>query len=126
MGLRMENFNILGDHWKIRLLAGGGSPRKTDIEGGLPKKGGLGQFTGLRRELGKKKRVVFFKQVYTPIHTMNQTVKCAQLIEYNTINIFLGKQCTKCDEEASPRPFHKKSKLDQHSEMLYSFFLLYN
>ena len=30
MGLRMKNFDVLGNHWKIRLLRG--SLRKTDIE----------------------------------------------------------------------------------------------
>ena len=40
MGLRMKDFNIFGVHWKIRFLGGGGS-RKTNILGGLPKKGGL-------------------------------------------------------------------------------------
>ena len=54
MGLGMKNLNILGVYWKIWLS--GGSSRKTDIEGGLPKKGGLGQFADLREGgLGKKK-----------------------------------------------------------------------
>ena len=52
----------------------------------------------------------------------NQTIKFVQLIEYNMRNAFLGKSCTKCDEETSLRPFHLKSSLnitlDQHSEML--------
>ena len=39
MRLRMKNFDILGIHWKIQLL--GESSWKTNIEGGLPKKGGL-------------------------------------------------------------------------------------
>ena len=39
MVLRMKIFNILDVHWKIGLLAGGGS-RKINIEGGeLPKRG---------------------------------------------------------------------------------------
>ena len=37
--LRMKIFNIFGVHWKIRLLEG--DSQKTNIEGGLPKKGGL-------------------------------------------------------------------------------------
>ena len=37
MGLRMKNYIIFGVHWKIWLLEGGS--RKTDIEGGLPKRG---------------------------------------------------------------------------------------
>ena len=34
MVLRMKNFNILGIHWKIWLLGGGGS-QKNNIEGGI-------------------------------------------------------------------------------------------
>ena len=53
----------------------------------------------------------------------NQTIKLGQLIEYNMKNIFLVKSYTKCGEEASPKPFYKKSKLslslDQQSKMLY-------
>ena len=52
MVLRMKNFNVLGGshfnvlgvHWKIRILGGGGGSRKTDIVGGgggYPKKRGL-------------------------------------------------------------------------------------
>ena len=60
MVLRMKNFNILGVHWKIQLLGGGGGGSgKTNIEGRLPKKEGLGQFADLRGGLGKKEGVVF-------------------------------------------------------------------
>ena len=56
----------------------------------------------------------------------NQTMKFGQLVEYNMRNIFLEKSYTKYGGEASPRLFYKKSKfsisLDQHSEMLFSFF----
>ena len=49
-------------------------------------------------------------------------MKFGQLIEYNIRNIFLEKLFTKCGEEASPSPFHKRSKfsvfLDQQNEML--------
>ena len=52
----------------------------------------------------------------------NQAMKFSQLIEYNMRNTLLEKSYTKCDGEANPRPFYKKSKLsislDQHSEML--------
>ena len=41
----------------------------------------------------------------------NQALKFGQLIEYNMRNIFLEKSYAKCDREASPRPFYKKSKL---------------
>ena len=34
-----------------------------------------------------------------------QTMKFGQLIEYDTINIFLGKPCTKCGGEIIPRAF---------------------
>ena len=65
-----------------------------------------------------------------PIHILpnisrsegNKTLKYGQLIEYNMRNIFIGKSYTKWGEEASPRPFYKKSKLsipmDQQSEIL--------
>ena len=43
-GLTMKIFNILGVHWKIRFLGGGIHLRKTNIERGLPKKGGLDSF----------------------------------------------------------------------------------
>ena len=41
--------------------------------GGLPKKGGLGEFADLRGELGKKEGGVFLGRwgVDTPMHTMN-------------------------------------------------------
>ena len=41
----------------------------------------------------------------------NQTIKFGQLTECNMRNIFLENWYTKCDGEASPRPFSKKSKL---------------
>ena len=56
-------------------------------------------------------------------------MKFGHLIEYRMENIFLKKWYAKCDDEASPRPFYKKLKLntslDQQSEILYSLFLLY-
>ena len=51
----------------------------------------------------------------------DQTMKFSQLIEYKVRNIFLGKPCTKCGVEASPKFFYIKSNfsitLDQQSEM---------
>ena len=51
----------------------------------------------------------------------NQTMKFGQLLEYDMRNIFPEKLYTKCGEEASPRPFYKKSKLmislNQQSEI---------
>ena len=51
----------------------------------------------------------------------NQVVEFGQLIDYNKRYIFL-KSYTKCDGEASPRPFYKKARssvsLDQQSETL--------
>ena len=38
-------------------------------------------------------------------------MKCGQLVEYNTRNIFLEKSYTKFGGEPIPRPFSKKSKL---------------
>ena len=65
MGLSMKNFNILGVHWKIQLLGwggGGGFTKKQYRDGGLPKKGGLGQFAdlGVGWGLDKKEGGVFF------------------------------------------------------------------
>ena len=48
MVLRMKSFNILGIHWKIWLLGGGGLTKNQYRGGGLPKKGSLGQFANLR------------------------------------------------------------------------------
>ena len=47
--------------------------QKTNIEGGLPKKGGFGQFADLRGGLGKKERGggVFEEGVDTLMHTMS-------------------------------------------------------
>ena len=77
MVLRMKNFNIFGVHWKIRLLrvvvgrGGGGGSRKTNIEGGLPKKGErLGQFPDLSGGLARKRGWWFWGGVDTPLHTM--------------------------------------------------------
>ena len=36
----------------------------------LPKKGGLGQFAGLRGGLAKKRGVMFLRGADTPMHTM--------------------------------------------------------
>ena len=41
----------------------------------------------------------------------NQTMKFAQLIEYDTTNIFLEKSYMKCGGEIIPRSFSQKSKL---------------
>ena len=69
MVLRMKNFNILRVHWKMRLLGVGGS-RKTNIEGGLPKKEGLGQFVDFREGggLGKKEGGCFWRGWYPNAH----------------------------------------------------------
>ena len=51
------------------------------------------------------------------------------VIEYDMKNIFLPKLFTKSGGETSPRPFHKKAKLnrflDQQAKRLYSQFLVY-
>ena len=59
----MKNFDILRVHWKIRLL--GGSSRKTNIEGGLLRKGG---FDGLQIWEGYRKKdgVVFLRGDWYP------------------------------------------------------------
>ena len=68
MGLRIKNFNILGVHWKIRLLGRGvwtgGLGQFADLRGG----GSLGGKGG--RELGRKEEVVLLRGIDTPMHTM--------------------------------------------------------
>ena len=45
----MKNLNILGVHWEIRFLGGGGVVhKKNNIEEGIAKKGELGHFADLR------------------------------------------------------------------------------
>ena len=41
-----------------------------------------------------------------------ETMKFGQLIEYNVRKIFLEKSYRKCGRETIPRPFSKKSKLN--------------
>ena len=40
-------------------------------------------------------------------------------------NIFMEQSNTECVGQTAPRPFFKKSKLRQESEILYSLFLWY-
>ena len=59
----------------------------------------------------------------------NQAMKFGQIKEYNMINIFIKKSCTKCGGQTSSRSFFKKLKLStylhQQSEVSYSLFLLH-
>ena len=77
MVLKMKNFNVLGVHWKIRLLGEGGGSRKTNIERGLSKKPPLGQFADLKEDLARKRGVVFFRGGGgdTLMHTKRCSVK---------------------------------------------------
>ena len=50
----------------------------------------------------------------------NQTMKVSQRIEYNKRNSFLEKSYTKCGGEASPRPFHEKSKLSISGSIVWN------
>ena len=56
----------------------------------------------------------------------NQTMKFGQLIEHNMRNIVLEKSYTKYVGQASPRPFHKKSKMSMSLDLEYTkgLFLL--
>ena len=65
MVLRIKNFNILGVHWKIRLL-GGRCSRNTNAERELPKKGGLDSLLNSRGGLGKKEGGVFLRGGWYP------------------------------------------------------------
>ena len=73
MGLRMKNFNIMGVHWKIQFLSGGGGSHKKPIyiyREDLPEKGGLGQFADLRGGLAEKEGVVFLRGGLIPQCTL--------------------------------------------------------
>ena len=79
MGLRMQNFNMLGVHWKNLTFKGGGSSQETDIEGGFPKKGELGQFADLRGVLTRKRTWCFWGVgVDTLMHTMKDLASSLQ------------------------------------------------
>ena len=69
MRLSAKNRNVLGASLKNPTFKGGS--QKTNIEGGLPKKRGLGQFANLRggawQEIGV---VVILRGVDTPMHAM--------------------------------------------------------
>ena len=54
MVLRIKNFNILGGLLKNTTFRGEGVSQKTNIEEGVPKNRGLGQFADLRGGLGRK------------------------------------------------------------------------
>ena len=67
LGLRMKNLNIMEVDWKIWFLRW--VHEKPIYIGELPKKGGLGQFAGLRGwgwGLDKKEGVVFLKGSWYP------------------------------------------------------------
>ena len=59
----------------------------------------------------------------------NQAIKFGQLIECKMRNIYFEKSYTKYGGETSPRAFYKNRKLsiylDQQSEMLYFFFIIW-
>ena len=65
----MKNVSILGVHWKIQLLEGG-AHEKSIKRGGLPKKGGLGQFADLRAAWQERGGGVL-EGVDTPMRTMS-------------------------------------------------------
>ena len=77
MVLRIKNFNILGVHWKIRLL-GGRCSRNTNAERELPKKGGLDSLLNSRGGLGKKEgggvflRVGWYPNAHYTRHTQHR------------------------------------------------------
>ena len=56
-GLMIKKFNIVGFHWKIWFLGGGGSRKNKYIER-IALKGGLAQFADLNEGLAKKRIVV--------------------------------------------------------------------
>ena len=52
-----------------------GNSRKTNIQGGLPEKGGLGQFTDLRGALQERGGGLFLRGVDTPMQAMTTFLK---------------------------------------------------
>ena len=79
MVLRMKNFNILGVHWKIRLL--GGFTKNQYRGGDCPKRGkGLDSLSIYKGGgLARKKEVVFLRRVDTPM----RTVRVVQNLKWN-------------------------------------------
>ena len=71
MVLRMKNFDILGVHWKMWLIEGGGHKKPTEIRDCL--KAGLEQFEDLREEAWQERRGWCFwkgEGADTPMHTL--------------------------------------------------------
>ena len=75
MVLKMKNFNILGVHWTIRLLGGGGELTKNQYRVGIAWKEGLGQFANLGGAWQERVGGVFEGGVDTPMHTMRRKLK---------------------------------------------------
>ena len=65
MGLRMENFNVLGIHWKIWFL-GRGRVHETPLQRGYCLKKGLRQFADLRGNLFVANRVQQIRDHISP------------------------------------------------------------
>ena len=92
MGLKMKKFKILGVYWKIGLL-GGGSSRKTNIEGHCLK---LGHWTVCRfkGELGKKEGGGVFRGGNTPMHTIVvQSYFIERHLDCDINSIFFNTKC---------------------------------
>ena len=71
MVLTMKNFNILGIHWKIRLLGGG---LTKPIENCLKEGGGAWTVYRFKRGLGKKEGGGVFEGGDTPMHALYITL----------------------------------------------------
>ena len=54
----------------------------------------------------------------------NQTMKVAQLIEYNMRNIFLENSFKKCGGEIITRPLSRKSKLTIYLDQWLKFYII--
>ena len=93
MVLRMENFNVLGIHWKIQLL--GWCSGKTNIEGRLPKRGSLDSLLMYGRGAWQKKGVVFLRwrgggdtRTYSSCF-MHGIVTCTRLPFFKIFSFFI-------------------------------------
>ena len=84
MVLRIKDFNILGVHWKIRLLRGEGVTKNQYRRERLPKKGeGLGLFPDLGGDLARKRGWCFWVGVETQMHTIMLWWKCNNKTIFN-------------------------------------------
>ena len=93
--LNWETFYIIEAPWKIWVLRGGGSQKPN-----LLKKGGLGQFADLRRNLVKNRVLVFLREAwYANAHYDDKSV--LWIFPKMPSEIFCSKICRRSSAKAS-------------------------